>query len=109
MKDGRLRKTPFKLPSRLLTIEKARKMHEIFPPLPKAYLEYDRRGKPMGETYSDGTGRLHPPKGGWRIEGDPVARYLKAMGAPGCCTVDDPCTRHRGALRGRDWETGEYL
>jgi hypothetical protein len=43
------------------------------------------------------------------IYGDPVERYLKAMGTPGCCTPQEPCQRHVGALAGRDWKTGKYL
>lgn len=65
------------------------------------------------------------------IDGDPLTRYLENRGetitnedewldhhgwrepAPprwSCgCTREDPCDKHRGALRGRDWKTGEYL
>ena len=38
-----------------------------------------------------------------------AARYLESIGAPECCTEEEPCDKHRGALRGRDWKTGEYL
>ena len=62
----------------------------------------------LGRHWSDGTGRLHVfPED--LIVKNAAERYLEAMGTPGCCTVDSPCGRHRGALRGRNWKTGEYL
>jgi hypothetical protein len=71
------------------------------------FAKRDQHGRPI--VASDGTGRLKEPVGGEYIEGDPVKRYLESVGAPGCCTEEEPCDRHRGALRGRDWKTGEYL
>jgi len=65
--------------------------------------------KDSGGRYSDGSGRLHMTPALLAIEGDPVERYLELMGTPGCCTEFKPCDRHRGALRGRHWKTGEYL
>lgn len=53
---------------------------------------------------STGDGKLHACS---CIRGDPVERYLEAMGTPGCCTQAESCDRHRGALRGRNWRTGE--
>jgi hypothetical protein len=50
---------------------------------------------------------------GERKDADEVRRkvreYLTLMGTPECCTVETACERHRGALRGRDADTGEYL
>lgn len=67
----------------------------------------NRDGSPV--VASNGDGKMRLPKGGWSIDGDPVERYLEAMGAPKCCTWYEPCDKHRGALRGRDDKTGEYL
>lgn len=57
--------------------------------------------------WADGKGPV-PLLRGLKVD-NAAKRYLEAMGAPGCCTVDSPCNRHRGALRGRDWKTGRYL
>ena len=43
------------------------------------------------------------------IYGDPVERYLEAMGAPkDCCTAQEPCAKHFRALGGRDPKSGKY-
>jgi len=62
-------------------------------------------------TWSDGSGKLHvfPEDKGFGSVQEATRRYLESVGAaPNCCTVWEPCDRHRGALRGRDWKTGEY-
>jgi len=68
-----------------------------------------RLGKFVGREgqKSWGDGKPHFPKV-WTLADGVVNRYLASVGATGCCTQWDPCLRHRGALRGRDWKTGEY-
>ena len=86
-----------------MTDEEARRIVVVKLP---AYVKYE--GHHVRIAWSDGTGRLHVFPEDLVVE-DAAARYLEAMGTPRCCTVEEPCDRHRGALRGRDWKTGEYL
>jgi len=98
--DGICRPAPWRVP-KMLTDEEASKV--VIPRIPAFLSRYD------GRHWSDGSGRIPVFPEDKRIRGDAAARYLEAMGAPGCCTVNAPCARHHGALRGRDWKTGDYL